>query len=361
VRASKGTLSVIPEKNNPLLSILLPTYNRARFLPQALQSIRSQTWTDWELIIVDDGSTDGTRELVPRLTADIAQPVRYIYRQNGGPARARNTGLDAACGAFIAFFDSDDVWLPHHLTSCVNALVANPDVDWVFAATRRIDYRTRDVLVENSFFESPAIARFLKLRTRRNGELHIIDDPRFRECGFRGSGCGGLQASVVRSTVFATLRFEPVAFFEDRIVVIRAIASGVRFGYFRNVNTLVYTHDANVSFANPNASRNRIDAFRLYIQTLESLRSELPRTKRERRAIETRIAHEYFWNLAYPLFRQGNSAEALQIMRRAIRYCPYKVAFIKTYLLSLFKTLLGIAPTADNDSGASQPPAKARS
>ena len=338
----------------PTVSIILPTYNREKFLPEAFAAIAAQAFTDWELIVVDDGSTDGTRELVPRLTADFVQPVRYIYQANGGPAKARNTGLDAASGEYVAFFDSDDEWLPHHLENCVNALANHEDVDWVFAATRRIEYHTKRVLVENTFFESPALARFLKLRTRRLGELHIIDDSRLRECGFRGSGCGGLQTSVVRRTVFSTLRFESVAFFEDRIVLVRAIASGVRFGYFRDVNVLVYTHDANVSFANPHAMRNRLEAFRVYVQALESLRTELPRTRRERWAIESRLGDEYFWNLAYPLFRQGHCEEALRLMRRAIRLCPYKIGYVKTYLASVIKMLVGIAPKLQDHAGLPQ-------
>ncbi|HEY8503179.1 MAG TPA: glycosyltransferase family A protein, partial [Gemmataceae bacterium] len=99
----------------PAVSIILPTYNRAKFLPQAFASIRSQQYTDWELIVVDDGSTDDTRAVVQELSKDVPQPVRYVYQDNQGPAGARNKGLDLASGKYVAFFDSDDVWLPHHL------------------------------------------------------------------------------------------------------------------------------------------------------------------------------------------------------------------------------------------------------
>src|SRR5437762_11880112 len=98
----------------PAVSIILPTYNRSKFLPQALASIRGQTFADWELIVVDDGSSDDTGELVRALTADVRQSVRYGYQQNQGAYAARNTGLDLARGRYVAFFDSDDVWLPHH-------------------------------------------------------------------------------------------------------------------------------------------------------------------------------------------------------------------------------------------------------
>src|SRR5262245_2351395 len=106
----------------PAVSIILPTYNRAKFLPQAFASIYGQTFADWELIVVDDGSTDNSGDLVARLGADLGPRLRYIRQENKGPNAARITGLAGATGAHVAFFDSDDCWLPHHLKACVDAL-----------------------------------------------------------------------------------------------------------------------------------------------------------------------------------------------------------------------------------------------
>src|SRR5438105_13937181 len=99
----------VTTKPRPAVSIILPTYNRAKFLPQALASIRAQQFTDWELIVVDDGSTDDTAAVVRGLATDITQPVRYVRQENQGPYAARNTGLDHAAGELVAFFDSDDL------------------------------------------------------------------------------------------------------------------------------------------------------------------------------------------------------------------------------------------------------------
>jgi glycosyltransferase involved in cell wall biosynthesis len=95
----------------PAVSIILPTFNRAKFLPEALASITRQVWTDWELIVVDDGGTDKSNDLIACLTHGWKQPVRYIYQENQGPFGARNTGLEYASGDYVAFFDSDDLWL----------------------------------------------------------------------------------------------------------------------------------------------------------------------------------------------------------------------------------------------------------
>jgi len=92
----------------PRVSIILPTYNRSSFLPKALRSITAQTWKDWELIIVDDGSNDNTREVLADLCGALQHPVKSIYQENKGAYGARNTVLDHARGDYIAFFDIDD-------------------------------------------------------------------------------------------------------------------------------------------------------------------------------------------------------------------------------------------------------------
>jgi hypothetical protein len=101
----------------PRISVILPTYNRAPYLPEAIESVLGQSWRDFELIVVDDGSTDETREVVRAYSGKI----RYLRRANGGPAAARNAGLRVARGELIAFLDSDDVFFPWRLGCHVKA------------------------------------------------------------------------------------------------------------------------------------------------------------------------------------------------------------------------------------------------
>ncbi|MFW5883131.1 MAG: glycosyltransferase family 2 protein, partial [Verrucomicrobiota bacterium] len=109
----------------PKVSVIIPTYNRKALLARAIESVQAQTFTDFELLVIDDGSTDGTAELM----AALDEPrLRYLQQpQNAGVAAARNRGLREARGRYIAFLDSDDTWLPHKLASQVEILDAAPE------------------------------------------------------------------------------------------------------------------------------------------------------------------------------------------------------------------------------------------
>lgn len=106
------------------LSIIIPTYNAASYLEQTLDSIFSQNYQDFEILIIDDGSSDNTHQIIKK----ICDPrVRYFYQTNsGGPARPRNIGIRMSRGRYISIFDSDDIMLPGKLTETIDALKENP-------------------------------------------------------------------------------------------------------------------------------------------------------------------------------------------------------------------------------------------
>jgi glycosyltransferase involved in cell wall biosynthesis len=96
----------------PFFSVIIPSYNRAHVLPATIESVRQQSFSDWEIVVVDDGSKDNTREVVE----GIGDPrVRYVYQDNAERSAARNNGIVNANGKYICFLDSDDVYLPDHL------------------------------------------------------------------------------------------------------------------------------------------------------------------------------------------------------------------------------------------------------
>jgi glycosyltransferase involved in cell wall biosynthesis len=123
--------------DNPSVSIILPTYNRALLLQESIRSILLQTFADFEIIVVDDGSTDNTEAAV-RMFAD--ERIKYYKRfENQGATSARNIGIKQASGTYIAFQDSDDIWLPDKLAKQMEVLLrADRDVGVVYTGYWRI-------------------------------------------------------------------------------------------------------------------------------------------------------------------------------------------------------------------------------
>jgi glycosyltransferase involved in cell wall biosynthesis len=122
----------------PTVSVVLIFYNDERFLPEAIDSVFAQTYTDWELILADDGSTDGSTEIALRWAEELPQRVRYVEHPghaNRGPSAARNLGTSHARGRYLAVLDSDDVWEPVKLAEQVAILERHPEVGLVFGAS----------------------------------------------------------------------------------------------------------------------------------------------------------------------------------------------------------------------------------
>ena len=105
------------------LSIIIPTFNRCELLHRALNSVYKQTFSDYEVIVIDDGSTDDTAEMLQKNFTRL----RYVFQPNNGVSTARNKGLELAKGCWIAFLDSDDEWLPQKLEKQISLLKAKPD------------------------------------------------------------------------------------------------------------------------------------------------------------------------------------------------------------------------------------------
>ncbi|HAP51949.1 MAG TPA: glycosyl transferase [Marinobacter adhaerens] len=142
-----------------VISVITPTYNRARFLPAAVASVLSQTFGDFELIIVDDGSEDNTPDVLKPFLAD--RRVRYVYQENQGQSHARNLALKQATGDFIAFLDSDDVWARDKLEKQLAVFRANSEVDIVHGDEATINEQGSVVSLQNMRRYSGRITRYL--------------------------------------------------------------------------------------------------------------------------------------------------------------------------------------------------------
>lgn len=123
---------------NPLVSILINNYNYARFLGEAIESALGQTYRNLEIVVVDDGSTDNSSEVM----ASFGSRIVPIYKPNGGQASAYNAGFDASHGDVVCFLDSDDLYLPDKIATVVNILEGDRNLGWCFDRVREFHHET---------------------------------------------------------------------------------------------------------------------------------------------------------------------------------------------------------------------------
>ena len=326
--------------NPPLVSIILPTYNRLSFLPAALQSIRKQEFTGWELVIVDDGSTDATLKHLPELTKGIDQPTRVVQQENQGAYGARNTGLKNALGEYIAFFDSDDLWRPYHLKNCVDALNTHEDVDWVYGACKLIDTVKQNVVSENSFYVNGQPRPFMKLPCRREGSLNIITaEPQEAACCQIQHGFySGLQNSVIRKKVFDSYRFESALRneAEDQIAVIRSALAGHTFAYFDRVHVDYSIHLENSSSAGSEINPERKERVtKAMITGFETLLDDLQAFPLAQKSLRRHLSDLYFWNLGYVIYGNAKNKQGQrESFIKGLRLSPASIKKWKTLLLN---------------------------
>lgn len=133
----------------PIVSVVIPCFNHEKYIGECLDSVLNQTHSDFEVIVIDDGSTDGT----PQIVRSYGSRVKYIWQKNKGPSSARNLGIRTSQAEFIAFQDADDIWLPEKLELQVEFLEENPDLAWVYSDM--CTFNDQQILQTSWFSERP--------------------------------------------------------------------------------------------------------------------------------------------------------------------------------------------------------------
>ncbi len=129
----------------PTVDVIIPAFNAAHYLPFALESVASQTFDDWQIVLVDDGSTDNTPEVIAPFLDRFGSKLKYIRQENRGLPAARNAALRSSTSEFLALLDADDVWLPNRLAASLKALAAHPAAGLAYGLIRVIDPEGRVV------------------------------------------------------------------------------------------------------------------------------------------------------------------------------------------------------------------------
>jgi glycosyltransferase involved in cell wall biosynthesis len=211
-----------------LVSVMMPAYNTARYIGQAIESVLAQTYPEWELLVVNDGSTDDTAEVAARFTDPR---IRLINKTNGGESSARNVALDHSRGEFIAYLDADDAYLPHHLAATRDHLGFHPELEAVYTDGYHIDRYGQ---------------RLKTLQSRRRGPF----EGRLFEEAVRASDVFGPPICVVaRHAIIAKhhLRYDPrIVIGPDWDFFVR-LADLAEFGYLNDRTCLYRVHQSNIT------------------------------------------------------------------------------------------------------------------
>jgi glycosyltransferase involved in cell wall biosynthesis len=269
-----------------LVTVVMPTFDRARLVGRALESIADQSYADIEIIVVDDGSRDDTREVVERFARESSRLVTYFRQENSGCAAARNQGLRLARGEMLTFLDSDDTWLPTAAESLVNALLSS-EADFVYApaiesypdGTERVNY--------------PVAA----------GRPEAFAVEHFNETNVRNG------AFMFRKHVLSTIPTldENLRNNEDSDFIQR-VAVRYKAAYYDTPTVKVYHHGQN-------KSRDRVGIYSALVKSSERVLEENPAFRRElgkaadRRLRELRTKHVEAL-LAAGKFDQARAVEA---------------------------------------------------
>ena len=299
----------------PQVSVIMPSYNTAHLIAGSLDSVLQQTFSDFEIIVVNDGSPD-TEEL-ERVLAPYMSRIVYIKQENKRASGARNTAIGKARGEFLAFLDSDDIWLPDHLTSQMQLFEEDPALDFVYCNSLAVGDPTRP----HEFMSrcpSHGAATFLALVVER--------------CQIPISTVVARKSALVRAGLFD----ESLARCDDYDMWLRAAFHGAKIGYTRKVQ-------ARLNGGRPGSlSISRARMAEAYWKILEKADQSLPLTPSDHEVVQKRANEIHVLYLVEEgklHLRQGRLDEAKKLFSEANSY-------FRKSKISLLLFGLSIAPSA---------------
>ena len=287
--------------DTPLVSVVIPTFNRASFVRQAIESVLQQRFQDYELIVVDDGSTDGTRAVVESL----GPRVRYVYQSNRGAAAARNFGVRHARAPWIAFQDSDDLCAPDHLESLYGYVRDHPDCGMVFGNGAYLDgpQHNRNTII-------PA------KKSRRLEAAGVTLQDLFAKSIVR------LQASIILKSAYDAVggMDESLRICHDLDLFFR-LSMRVPIKYLDRTVFFYRKHDGNIS-------GNEELRVMENIKVIEKFLSDFPeaRDRIGRHNVARRLAYRYY-RLAKGRRKRNQLPGALEAIDAAVARAPYSLKY----------------------------------
>jgi len=281
----------------PEVSVVIPSYNSAKYLPETLNSVLKQTFTDFEIIVVDDGSTDNTKDVVASFKSD---KVRYIFQENsGGPSLPRNVGIKAAKGKYIAFFDSDDIMVPNKLEKSVYFLSLVPNLGFIFSNFIKFDDKS-GVNFKNAFLAEYHM--FLGIKKKESGsKCYVIDRCDAYNTLFYENYIGTSSVVVPKKVLLDVGYFdESLRNSDDRDMWFR-ISKNYDIGFIDMIGHNYRVHEGSISFGDA-LSENKIKAMRKQLENDDIVHS----TRRQGH----KIISENLLGIGYKYQMQGDMTAA---------------------------------------------------
>lgn len=325
------------------VSVIVPLYNREAFLPQLLRTLESQTFKEFEVILIDDGSSDGTHAWIEKYFRESVLTYQYVYQDNGGPYKARNNGLKHAKGKYIVLFDSDDEWPDYHLKQFFDAMESNKDVDWLFASIEIIEHESRNVLQESNFVdkrgnEHPVISLQSESRLVGEREIKVITDPRLPETMIEHTLPGSMQCSIIKRSVFDSHLFdESFRTAYDRFFCMKTAIKGFKFAYLNNTHLIYHVHDDNISTVSANTPAEKLKKSAItMIRGYRLIKKEAVNLK-QKNAAKKRVSEVHAWELSIAEQSLGNYKASISAIWVAINNFPQNILYYKTLFATCIK------------------------
>jgi glycosyltransferase involved in cell wall biosynthesis len=305
----------------PEVSVIIPTYNCGQYIVEAIESVRGQTYKDFEIVVVDDGSTDNTREVLKEYIENSL--INYIYQKNQGPGAARNTGIRSARGEYVAFLDADDTLTEDSLEKRMGLINSYPDVGFVFSNFYDQGHWSEKGI---AFKDKDFVLKFRK--TAHFSPVGVI----FSSNSFKDICVIPFYVQTATVITKRTL-YESVGLFrtdtyacEDRDMWLRLGKHEKKIGYINL--PLAYYKRYRSSFNAGSALKYAESRFNFFNSLLEENKEYGTMC----RAVRRRMSWVYY-DLAYYYYKERMKNQATQNIMKSIYYNPWnRVAYI--FLLS---------------------------
>jgi len=320
----------------PKVSVIIPTYNRAELLREAIDSVLAQTYKDFELIVVDDNSTDNTKDVVEGDTKNF-QNIRYtVNRHKKGASGSRNTGIELASGEWIAFLDSDDLWREDKLQLQMSLAEKDDNIGFIFTNFSCFPEENKEHFIFARYEDKKYKTLFSeKYWAITDNSFYIQKKPIFPVV-LKTLLQIKTPSIIVKRSLLSDIRYDEELVINEDIALALRVNLKCIFGYIDLPLVKIRRHNENVDLTVPEEEKTR-SALRFCDNLAALLKSGQVLSREGRESIKFAISRFYF-DIGYSYRLKGDFDNAKMYYLKAIRRCfnpKYLIGLIKLVTLKL--------------------------